>query len=250
MKCPECGTTNNTDAKWCKFCGEQLGQRKQKTLVEHSSSQQPAADAGNAGTKRRTLYEPPPQGGGDAHQAARGGRDPTVKLPPPASDDFFDRPQVQRQPLNSEDPWAHIADSNHAHRTPQDNTPPKPRKKGTVIDHGPSRPAPAAVQGTIRGALFIETRSGVQVVPLLEGRSTVGRDDDRDVVIHDERTSGQHGFINVEGEHAIFMDASTNGSKVDGEVVKFGPATIQHGSVIVTGSARIVVAILPPGLLP
>lgn len=266
MKCPECGTENNTSAQWCKFCGEQLTQKKHKTVVEGSPAQGSGQATGNAGTKRRTLYEPPSGGQAAAKQ-------PTMKLPPPQpppavggrgraesprpgedwhrpADDFFDRPQPERQPLNQDDPWSHIADQGGY----TENVPPDQRRAGknrTVIERGGPDPRPVhAAQRTIVGALFIQVGGGpMGLVPLYEGRSTVGRDDDRDVVIEDERTSGQHGFINIEGENAVFMDASSNGSKVDGAVVKFAPATLQHGSVIQTGAARIIVTLLPPGLL-
>ena len=265
MKCPECGTSNSEGAQWCKFCGEQLGRGKQKTVVEKSAGPAQQSAGGNAGAKRRTLYEPPQGTGTPPAQ-----KQPTMKMPPPqGGDDFFDRPQQQRQQLNTEDPWAHIADKGGYH-DPQPPPPqpspgddwsrePRPPKKGTIIDHGPGPSAPLVPGRTIRGALFIQVNRGgvpgrpggisTRVVPLYEGRSTLGRDDDRDIVIDDDRTSAQHGFINIEGDNAIFMDASTNGSKVDDQVVKFGPASLQHGSVIQTGSARIVVALLPAGLL-
>ena len=165
--------------------------------------------------KRRTEYEPGP-----------GPRPPASEPDPFAS-------RSTRAPLDPKDPWA---SSFPAAPAP---TPPPPAST--------PRAAAAAPSQQVRGVL-VEYRSPAdagRVHALVAGRNKLGRDDDRDVVLEDERVSGEHAFISIADDRARFVDASSNGSMVDGQRV-FGDAVdLTSGAVLTLGGTRLVFLLVP-----
>lgn len=82
--------------------------------------------------------------------------------------------------------------------------------------------------------------------PLKLGRSTVGRAPDGDVVLRDTRISAQHGYFVIEEDRAIFIDVSSNGSEVDGVLVRGDSVELHQGSVLKLGDTHLVVLVVRP----
>lgn len=113
-----------------------------------------------------------------------------------------------------------------------------------VVGPGPAR--------QLRGALF-EYRGPSdpgRIHQLFAGQNKIGRSPDRDVVIPDDpKVSGEHGFLMLTGDQAKFMDASTNGSFVDGVAVHGDSAILSTGSVLQLGDVRLVFLMVPSSAL-
>jgi pSer/pThr/pTyr-binding forkhead associated (FHA) protein len=118
-----------------------------------------------------------------------------------------------------------------------------PAKSRTIIDTS----GPGQALRRIEGALFLyaDPDDAGAIVPLYSGRSTIGRDPSRDVVIDDGRVSSEHGFLLLRPDGGSYVDTSTNGSLIDGQVVHLNQVEIQHGSVLVLGNIHAVFVVLP-----
>lgn len=78
-----------------------------------------------------------------------------------------------------------------------------------------------------------------QQVSLKEGHYSVGRSLDCDIVISDPNVSRVHAeFVSAAGDVIIRDKNSTNGTKVNGVAVH-GDQLLQHGDVVVFGSAHV-----------
>ena len=77
----------------------------------------------------------------------------------------------------------------------------------------------------------------------------LGREPTCDIVVDDGRVSAQHAYLFLRADDATFLDVSTNGSRVDGQVVSGEQVTLQHGSVIELGDSMLVLAMLPESVL-
>ncbi|MBM4366125.1 MAG: FHA domain-containing protein [Deltaproteobacteria bacterium] len=89
-----------------------------------------------------------------------------------------------------------------------------------------------------------------RVYSLRGGRNRLGRDDDRDVVLDDERVSGEHGIITITEDRARYLDSSSNGSMVDGQPVIGDVAELRSGSVLSLGGTSLVFLLVPVACLP
>ncbi len=82
--------------------------------------------------------------------------------------------------------------------------------------------------------------------PLKLGRSGVGRGVDQDVALRDSRISSQHGFFVIEEDRAVFIDVSSNGSEVDGVLVRDDSVELHQGSVLKLGDTHLVILLVRP----
>ena len=255
MKCPNCGNDNSAATSICEWCGGDLvGEQKRKTVLESDDTPQ-APPVQGPGAKRKTMFEPdtgpsmpaasPARG---APEAPPGGAPPQPASPnssPSAPADFFGS-LPPRSPLsNANDPF-HPVGGSPAAQTPQPAGPPAgPRavKSKTIIDtSGAGEP-----QRSIQGALFLyaHAQDPGAIRPLFGGRNTIGRDDSRDVVLDDGRVSSEHGFLFLRGDGGSYVDTSTNGSMVDGQVIQGTQVDVRHGSVLTLGNLRAVLVLMP-----
>ncbi|MEL6345742.1 MAG: FHA domain-containing protein [Myxococcota bacterium] len=256
MRCPHCHNDNPPHLTICDWCGASLT----ASPAQESSTPKRAAAVSNPGEKRKTMYEPsspPPTPG---------------STPRPPADDFFGSPPPPRPaPRDPDDPFAQsirpqpppqpaprqAAPRQPAPRqpAPQPSTPPQPApRQPAPVNVG--RPAsrtiienPARAQGrTLRGALFIfsgDSADGV-IAPLYEGRNSLGRADDRDIILEDGRISSEHGFLFLRKDRHTYVDTSTNGSRIDGKVVYGEQVEVRSGSVLEVGGLRLIVVTIPP----
>ena len=242
MRCHSCHNDNPPGVSICEWCGSNLSQEKRKTRSEPSpggGAVKNDAVVSGPGEKRRTMYEP-------SRQPSR----------PPPADDFFGNPPPSRPPLRDpEDPFAQSV-------RPKGAPAPAPaparggagwagspaRNKNRTIIENPA--APTGDQRRLRGALFCYTgpEDPGSILPVHEGRSSMGRNEDRDIVLADGRVSGEHGFLFIRKDRHSYVDTSSNGSRVDGEVV-FGEQTeVRSGSVLEVGGMRLILVIIPPDI--
>ncbi|MDG1484070.1 MAG: FHA domain-containing protein [Myxococcota bacterium] len=236
----------------CEWCGSTLAPPKRKTQSENRAAGGGAAVVSGPGEKRRTMYEPSTQ--------------PSRR---PPVDDFFGNPPPSRPPLRDpEDPFAQSVRpaAAAAQPTPQASAPSRPApppaaphagwgaaapqpsapKNRTIIEN-PASPA-ASAQRRIRGALFCYTSPDDpgSILPLHDGRNSMGRNDDRDVVLADGRISGEHGFLYVREDRHTYVDTSSNGSRVDGQIVYGEQIEVRSGTVLEIGGMRLILVIISP----
>jgi hypothetical protein len=181
----------------------------------------------------------------------------------PPADDFFGNPPPSRPPLRDpEDPFAQSvrptaqADSPAAPpparespggwAAPAAAAPPPPVAKNRTIIENPA--APAGARRRIRGALFCFSSPDDpgSILPLYDGRNSMGRNEDRDVVLNDGRISGEHGFLFVRKDRHTYVDTSSNGSRVDGSIVFGEQIEVRSGSVLELGGMRLILVIISP----
>ena len=74
----------------------------------------------------------------------------------------------------------------------------------------------------------------------------MGRNEDRDIILADGRVSGEHGFLFIRAERHTYVDTSSNGSRVDGQVVFGEQIEVRSGSVLEVGGMRLILVIIPP----
>jgi len=183
----------------------------------------------------------PPQAPPAAPPAA-----PSPSSAPTTPDDYFGNPPPSRPPLhNPDDPFL-PSGGGPAYQAP----PPaaaaaagRPNKGKTIIDtSGAADPQRRTV-----GALFVYAHAqdaGV-IRPLVTGRNTLGRGEDRDVTLDDGRVSSEHGYLFLRPDGASYVDTSTNGSLVDGQVVHGTQVEVRHGSILSLGNLQAVLVTVP-----
>ena len=256
MRCHSCHNDNPPGVSICEWCGTDLAPPKRKTHSESPSSADNggggAAVVSGPGEKRRTMYEP-------SNQSA-----PIHSSRPPA-DDFFGNPPPSRPPLRDpEDPFAQSvrpvtpepprepapAPSSEPRRDAWQAAPaatPPARKNRTIIEN----PSASSNVRRLRGALFCFTspEDPGSILSLHEGRNSMGRNDDRDVVLDDGRISGEHGFLFIRKDRHTYVDTSSNGSRIDGQIVYGEQVEVRSGSVMEVGGMRIILVIIPPDIV-
>jgi Inner membrane component of T3SS, cytoplasmic domain len=199
---PKCGGENPPGESACQLCGTLLD-------ASHGPSSPPLAREGAAtkprapNVKRRTVYEPDADVASPTPNAIFGGL--PLRAPIDPSNPFGGSSSApQRVP-----PSLHLP-------TPEPAPPPQQRPKSrTIIDPGTGRNEVPRVEA----ALFAYSSSADPgtVHALRAGRNVIGRGDDCDIVLDDNRVSTQHAFLFVRPDDATFTDVSTNGSEVDGK---------------------------------
>lgn len=211
MQCPRCFFENPADARWCGYCGADLGPAE------------PIADPGGAARKRETRLDGP------------------AAVP---DDDPF-RPAATGIPTPTPSPArAPGVRGGAAAPTGEGPTPdPGPRRRrahATLVEGSePQR------TGEVVGALLILGEAGDgRAVLLREGRLRIGREDHNDVVLADPRVSGDHLIVRAEGGRAWVLDTSTNGSLVAGARLKADRAEVTDGTIIEIGRTVLVVQLL------
>lgn len=208
MNCEACRYENPPGARFCEFCGKELGGvQRRATVAESAAPAQP----------RRTVVE-----------AAT----PLAPRPVPgAAADVFARPGA-RTVLDPADPFR----SAHAQPTPSAGN----GRANTVVAGGA---APRRLRGVI-----VELRAPDdpgRLHPVYEGRNTLGRGEDNDVCIDDGRVSGQHAFVFALPERTSWLDVSTNGSHVDGRDIHGEQVPLRHGSRVRIGGSQLIYLAIP-----
>lgn len=279
MNCPNCGNENSPGTSVCEWCGSEIGTSPKRKTRMGGDGAPPAAPVAGPGPKRKTMFEPdasPP--GGPPVQPQMGIPSPPGAPPPPAADpptgppippgggaggwapapspssapttpdDYFGNPPPSRPPLHNPDDPFQPSGGGPAYGAPAPAaapaTPAAPRGKGkTIIDtSGAVDP-----QRRIVGALFVFAHAqdtGV-IRPLFSGRNTLGRGDDRDVALDDGRVSSEHGYLFLRPDGASYVDTSTNGSLVNGQVVHGTQVEVTHGAILTLGNLQAVLVVVP-----
>jgi len=217
MKCASCGSENPSNIRECEMCGMPLGKRE--TIVEGAAA--PNAPLANPHQKRRTVFDPEA---------------------PPAAPDFLTAPPPPRPPIDRDDPFG-IGAATPAVAKPPPSPPPAAepaRPKGrTMIE------APSPDMDRIRGVLFEYRGNTSAIHPLRGGRNTIGRDPDCYVHLTDGQVSNQHAYIFIRALDATFMDASSNGSKVDQQFIHGDQIALKNHSVIWMGESKFIFVMVP-----
>jgi len=99
----------------------------------------------------------------------------------------------------------------------------------------------AETTATLEAHVEVWTPSGVEVVPLMKSRVTIGRDAGNDVALgHDRAASRVHAVLELVGQAWCLQDAgSRNGTYVSGERV-LGMRALRHGDVLRIGGSTLV----------
>lgn len=225
--CASCSTNNPAGTEFCEVCGAPLG-----TAPRGRTELGAPPDAAR---KSRTLYDPGPS------------------RPEPAPTDAFTNAGSTRSRFDPQDPFKSSIVS-RSPRVEPPAAPPQPPARGLSDAPTPARSlrhktvlhAPVADTSALRGVLCIYEGESVRLVPLVYGRTALGRDEDSDVALDDPNISGSHAFIYVKDEGCTFIDVSRNGSVVDGRPLMGESATLRHGSVLQLGEIRLQLLTVPP----
>jgi hypothetical protein len=134
------------------------------------------------------------------------------------------------------------------HSTPPEPPPPTSQrpKSRTIVE--PGRDPGERVEA----ALFVYSGSSDPgtVHPLRMGRNVIGRGEDCNIVLDDNRVSTQHAFLFVEADDATFMDVSTNGSEVNGKLVRGKMERLtETAATILVGTTHLVFVRIPKEIL-
>ena len=107
---------------------------------------------------------------------------------------------------------------------------------------------PERLSDNLQGVAVVYEGSSVTTIALHNGKTTIGRDPDSDIVIsNDTSISGQHGILFVNQDSHRYLDTSSNGSKVNETTVNCDRIDISHGDKIYLGNACIAVLLMPKG---
>ena len=95
-----------------------------------------------------------------------------------------------------------------------------------------NKPTLSKVSSTqkVAGAVIATSGQQVSAFVLFEGRTVIGRDESCTIQVPDGKISSRHGTIFIDGKRDRFVDDSTNGSVVNGEVVFCDAISIVGGS--------------------
>ncbi len=80
---------------------------------------------------------------------------------------------------------------------------------------------------------------------LAGGRASIGREGAHDVLVPDPRASGVHAWVSFDAHGATLIDASRNGTAVDGRVLRGESAPLWAGSVVQVGAHRLLFLPVP-----
>ena len=97
----------------------------------------------------------------------------------------------------------------------------------------------------VAGAVIATSGQQVSAFVLFEGRTVIGRDESCTIQIPDGKISSRHGTIFIDGKRDRFVDDSTNGSVVNGEVVFCDAVSIENGAQISIGDSSLLVLLSP-----
>jgi hypothetical protein len=216
-------------------CGEPLGAQERSRSVPGA----PAAGPRAPNVKRRTVYEPDAEAGAPSVPSPVFGGLP-LRAPIDPANPFGPAGTAPSSSFVARQPVEEL-------RPPQPPPPPFQRSKSrTIIE--PGRDPSARVEA----ALFAYSGSSDPgtVHPLRTGRNIIGRGDDCDVVLDDNRVSAQHAYLFVRPDDATFMDVSTNGSELNGKPLLGEQERITETAArIVVGATQLVFVRIPKELL-
>lgn len=224
--CPSCRGETRPGHPYCELCGADLVV-KRATQIESSSIA--PAPMPHPSQKRKTLYEPEAEAPRPGPISSR-----------PNTYDPFEHPLPPRAAIDRDDPFRGAVVQPPPPRSAPVPPPKAASKSTTVLDlpRETSRLLGAVVEH--RGA-----DDPGRVHALRQGRNTLGRNDDQDICLDDGRVSGQHGFLFATAGGASYIDISTNGTLVDGNLVHGGQVTLRHGSQLLLGSTTLVLLLMP-----
>ena len=221
MNCAHCGEAVSPSWKECPYCDKPLSQnkRRSKTILESFSSTTTAPE--HSETPQPQHHSPPPQ-------------QPRFQKGPKLHNDGFSQfhtsyPQEEPKPAPTKQVQAHQIPIPNVSATP---APSVSRPKNVSLN--------AAVLDKLYGAVVVIHKSKVWSVPLLAHLTKIGRDPENDIVIDDTSVSSFHADILLKGA-TLYYDRSTNGSRVDGEIVSESMKTIQSGSQVEIGEHTLII---------
>ena len=258
MRCPSCHNDNSPGLRMCDWCGTELPQGGGGAVSTSTVSAASGGAVSGPADKRRTRYDaaPPPPAPAPAAAVQPGKRVTHYEASgqssaPPAADDFFrDPPPPRPAPLDPDDPFA----SSVRPAAPPAAAAPPPAAAAPRLAASARQPSrtiaeqPGGIRRRLRAALFVFPGGSDDgtILPVYEGRNSLGRAPDRDIVLEDGRVSGEHGFLYIREERHTYVDTSTNGSRVDGKVVFGEQIEVRTGSVLELGGLRLVLMVVPP----
>ena len=97
----------------------------------------------------------------------------------------------------------------------------------------------------VAGAVIATSEEQISAFVLFEGRTVIGRDESCTIQVPDGKISSRHGTIFIDGKRDRFVDDSTNGSVVNGEVVFCDAVSIENGAQITIGDSSLLVLLSP-----
>lgn len=98
-----------------------------------------------------------------------------------------------------------------------------------------------SIERKVAGALVATSGTQVSAFVLFEGRTVIGREEDCTIQLPDGKVSSRHGTIFIDGKRDRFIDDSTNGSVVNGEVVFCDAISLENGAKITMGDSSLLV---------
>ena len=98
---------------------------------------------------------------------------------------------------------------------------------------------------TPRGVAIVQEGTETRPISLLDGKTSIGRDEDHDIVLEDDRVSGFHGIIYVDDNSQRYLDVSTNGSTINGNICHYDKSDLQNGARIEIGNVIITFVLIP-----
>lgn len=245
MPCPTCQTPHTPEASYCDFCGADLSQAnapKRRTVAETEENASPAAPAGGMPHKRRTVVEAGAAPGPGAFAAPPGRA--AASSATGAFADSLRAGQVSAgvvhppgfNPFGSSS--ARVAAPGEKRRTVYESeAAPQP---------GPPGSAAAAVDRAVIGvAISFSHDPHGTVFVLREGKNTIGRDEDRDIVLPDGRVSGKHACIQFRQNRTwVFDDNSNNGTFLNGKDIFEEKPALSDGDEIRIGGTALVIKLV------
>ena len=136
------------------------------------------------------------------------------------------QPTSQNANSSSEDPWADL----DLDQTAGFKTSPAPANNKTPVVHG---------------VVVIQEGTTTETYHLVEGKTTIGRGEDNDIILTDDRVSGFHAIIYVDSSSQRYLDISSNGSLINGTRFFCDKFDLTNGSQIALGDALLTFVLIP-----
>ena len=108
-----------------------------------------------------------------------------------------------------------------------------------------STPAVKPKRKIAKGVAIIHEGDDIRTVHIVDGKTSIGRDEDCTIILSDERVSSLHGIIYVDDHDQRYLDISSNGSEVNGQSCHYDKAQLDNGARIMVGDVLIVFMLIP-----
>ena len=206
LECPECSTEMQQNQFQCPTCGYQFTETT-PVPIKRTSFNNPTADLNSNSNTSWSQRTTSAQFGSSVGQS-----------------------------LHSNFGQPNLGHSNLGHSSPQG-----------LQNSNQTRPTPPKKQPKIpRGVLIIREGDDMKTMHIIDGKTSIGREDDCTVVLQDERVSSLHAIIYVDEKSQRYIDISTNGSQVNGESCHYDKVDLKNGANIMVGDVLLVFMLIPP----